>query len=91
VAEYSVFVINGCGSPLSGRIEFTGIARAAAWSTGYGVPRRGVARIDVRPTAMGMALDQAFRFACEFDRRTPHRKPILFRRFVDGSITANHS
>jgi hypothetical protein len=91
VAEYSVFVINGCGSRLSGRIEFTGIARPAAWSTAYSAPRRGVARIDVRPAAMRMAFDQPFRFACAFDRRTPHRKPILFRRFADGSITANHS
>jgi hypothetical protein len=92
VEEYSVFVINGCGSRLNGRIEFRGIARpAAAWSADYGVPRWGVTRIDARPAAMGMALDQPFRFSCEFDRRTPHRKPILFRRFADGSITGNHS
>jgi hypothetical protein len=91
VAEYSVFVINGCGSRLNGRIEFSGIAGPAAWSTDYSAPRWGVARIDARPAAMGMALDQPFRFSCAFDRRTPHRKPILFRRFADGSITANHS
>jgi hypothetical protein len=91
VAEYSVFVINGCGSRLNGRIEFNGIARPAAWSTDYSASRWGVARVDARPAAMGMALDQLFRFSCEFDRRTPHRKPILFRRFADGSITGNHS
>jgi hypothetical protein len=91
VEEYSVFVINGCGSRLNGRIGFSGIARPAAWSTEYSAPRWGVTRIDARPAAMGMALDQPFRFSCEFDRRTPHRKPILFRRFADGSITGNHS
>ncbi len=92
VEDYSVFVVNACGSRLSGSIAFSGIARPqAAWRTGYGVPRWGVARIDAAPAAMGMALDQPFRFACDFDRRTPHRKPILFRRFADGSITANHS
>jgi hypothetical protein len=92
VEEYGVFVINACRSRLNGRIAFTGIARPqAAWAADYSVPGRGVGRIDVRPAAMGVALDQAFRFSCDFDRRTPHRKPILFRRFADGSITGNHS
>jgi hypothetical protein len=92
VEDYSVFVVNACGSRLNGRIDFTGIARpAASWRTDYSVPRWGVARIDARPAETGLALDQPFRFACDFDRRTPHRKPILFRRFADGSITANHS
>jgi hypothetical protein len=92
VADYSVFVVNPCGSRLSGRIEFSGIAdQAATWRTDYSVPRWGVGRIDLRPAALGIALDQPFRFACEFDRRTPHRKPILFRRFADGSISGNHS
>jgi hypothetical protein len=91
VEEYSVFVINACGSRLNGRVELGGIARPAAWSADYTVPRWGVGRIDMRPAEMGIALDQPFRFSCAFDRRTPHRKPILFRRFADGSITANHS
>jgi hypothetical protein len=50
-----------------------------------------VGRIDLQPAALDLPLDQPFRFACDFDRRTPHRKPILFRRFADGSITGNHS
>jgi len=92
VVELSVFVINGCGSRLAGHIELGPIGGpAAAWRAPYAVSRRGVGRIDVRPEELGLPLDQPLRFACDFDRRTPHRKPILFRRFADGSITGNHS
>jgi len=92
VETYSMFVINACRSRLAGRVELAGVERAdAVWHADYGVPGRGVGRIDVRPAALGLPLDQPFRFACDFDRRTPHRKPILFRRFPDGSITGNHS
>ena len=92
VEAYSVFVMNACRSKLSGRVELVGVARPdAAWRTAYQAPAWGVARIDLQPAALGLPLDQPFRFACDFDRRTPHRKPILFRRFADGSITGNHS
>jgi hypothetical protein len=92
VEAYSVFVVNACRSKLSGRVELIDVARPdAAWRTDYRAPAWGVARIDLRPAALGLPLDQAFRFACDFDRRTPHRKPILFRQFADGSITGNHS
>jgi len=92
VEAYSVFVMNACRSKLGGRVELVDVARPdAAWRTDYHAPAWGVARIDLRPAALGLPLDQPFRFACDFDRRTPHRKPILFRRFADGSITGNHS
>jgi hypothetical protein len=92
VEAYSVFVVNACRSKLAGRVELGGLGETAAtWRTDYGVPGWGVGRIDVRPAALDLPLDQPFRFACDFDRRTPHRKPILFRRFSDGSITGNHS
>jgi len=92
VESYSVFVVNACRSTLSGHIEFADITRPeATWRSDYRAPARGVTRIDLRPATLGLALDQRFRFACDFDRRTPHRKPILFRRFADGSITGNHS
>jgi hypothetical protein len=87
-----MFVINACRSKLAGRVELAGIERPeAVWHAGYSVPARGIGRIDIRPAALGLPLDQPFRFACDFDRRTPHRKPILFRRFPDGSVTGNHS
>jgi len=92
VEAYSVFVVNACRSKLAGRVELAGLARPdAAWRTEYRAPAWGVARIDLRPAALDLPLDQPFRFACDFDRRTPHRKPILFRQFADGSITGNHS
>ncbi|HUL10429.1 MAG TPA: hypothetical protein VLV76_29140 [Candidatus Acidoferrum sp.] len=92
VETYSVFVINACRSRLAGRVELAGVERAdALWHANYSVPGRGVGRVDIRPPALGLPLDQPFRFACDFDRRTPHRKPILFRRFPDGSVTGNHS
>ena len=89
---YSVFVLNACGARLRGRLDFSGtVDAAAAWRMDYSVPRLGVGRFDFRPAMLGIPLDQSYRFVCEFDRRTPHRKPILFRRFADGSITGNHS
>ena len=92
VESYSVFVVNACRSKLSGRIELVDITRPeAGWRSDYHAPAWGVARIELRPATLGLALDQRFRFACDFDRRTPHRKPILFRQFADGSITGNHS
>ncbi len=92
VEAYSVFVVNACRSKLGGRVELVDVARPdTAWRTDYHAPAWGVARIDLRPAALNLPLDQPFRFACDFDRRTPHRKPILFRRFADGSITGNHS
>jgi len=92
VEAYSVFVVNACRSKLGGRVELIDVARPdAAWRTDYHAPAWGVARIDLRPASLNLPLDQPFRFACDFDRRTPHRKPILFRRFADGSITGNHS
>jgi hypothetical protein len=92
VEAYSVFVVNACRSKLGGRVELIDVERPdAAWRADYEAPGRGVARIDLRPAALGLPLDRPFRFACDFDRRTPHRKPILFRRFADGSITGNHS
>jgi len=92
VEAYSVFVVNACRSKLAGRVELISVALPdAAWRTAYQAPAWGVARIDLQPAALDLPLDQPFRFACDFDRRTPHRKPILFRRFADGSITGNHS
>ena len=92
VESYSVFVVNACRSKLSGRVELIDVARPdAAWRSEYRAPAWGVARIDLQPAALNLPLDQPFRFACDFDRRTPHRKPILFRQFADGSITGNHS
>jgi hypothetical protein len=92
VESYSVFVVNACRSKLAGRVELVDVARPdTAWRTAYQAPAWGVARIDLRPAALNLPRDQPFRFACDFDRRTPHRKPILFRRFADGSITGNHS
>jgi hypothetical protein len=92
VEEYSLFVLNACGSALAGEIEFRGVENPdAVWRRGYRVPGRGVGRLDVRPAEWGLPLDQPFRFTCRFDRRTPHRKPILFRRFADGSLSGNHS
>lgn len=90
VDEYSIFVINACGSRLSGRVELADEG-GAAWRASYEVPRWGVTRIDMAPAALGLPTDRPLRFACDFDRRTPHRKPILFRRFADGSVTGNHS
>ena len=90
VDEYSIFIINACGSRLSGRVELADEG-GAAWRASYEVPRWGVSRIDMAPAALGLPTDRALRFACDFDRRTPHRKPILFRRFADGSVTGNHS
>jgi hypothetical protein len=92
VESYSVFVVNACRSKLSGRVELVDVVRPdAAWRSEYRAPPWGVARIDLRPAALGLPLDRPFRFASDFDRRTPHRKPILFRQFADGSITGNHS
>lgn len=92
VTDYSIFVLNGCGSRLSGTVELRGVADpAVAWSAPYEAPRRGVARLDLKPAELGLPPGQTLRFACTFDRRTPHRKPILFRRFADGSVTGNHS
>jgi len=92
VEAYSVFVVNACGSKLAGRVELGGFGESpATFRADYSVPARGVGRIDLQPAALDLPLDQPFRFACDFDRRTPHRKPILFRRFADGSITGNHS
>ena len=77
-----------CGT----KVEFRGVENPdAVWRRGYRVPGRGVGRLDVRPAEWGLPLDQPFRFTCRFDRRTPHRKPILFRRFADGSLSGNHS
>jgi len=92
VEEYNIFVLNACRSALSGEIEFRGVERTdATWRRDYEVPAWGVGRLDLRPAELGLALDQPFRITYRFDRRTPHRKPILFRRFADGSMSGNHS
>ena len=92
VEAYSVFIVNACRSKLAGRVELIDVTRPdAAWRSAYQASAWGVARIDLQPASLGLPLDQPFRFACDFDRRTPHRKPLLFRRFADGSITGNHS
>ena len=92
VAQYDIFVLNACRSALAGQLEFRGVERPdVLWQRDYRVPGWGVGRIEVKPAEMGVPLDQPFRFTSRFDRRTPHRKPILFRRFADGSMSANHS
>jgi hypothetical protein len=92
VESYSVFVVNSCRSKLGGRVELCTVGeQPAKWQTEYSVPAWGVGRIDLRPAELRLPLDHPARFACTFDRRTPHRRPILFRRFADGSMTGNHS
>jgi hypothetical protein len=91
VEEYSLFVLNACPSPLSGQIELRGLAsRDALWRRPFTVAGRGVARVDLQPAELAAAA-QHWALTANFDRRTPHRKPILFRRFADGSFTSNHS
>jgi len=92
VEEYSVFVVNACRSFLSGSVQLNGTAHPeVSWRTDYNAPSWGVARIDLHPATLGLPLDEPFNLACDFDRLTPHRRPLLFRRFADGTITGNHS
>jgi hypothetical protein len=80
----SYFLMNSSGVTASAKLSLTGPSYAANHSVT--VRPHGAARIDFDAAGEG-----PFELACEWDRVLNHRKPIAFRRFSSGLVTAAHS
>jgi len=75
------FVLNTSPMTVRGEIELSnGSCRQ------FSIPGRGVGQV-----TMAMDCRQSVDVTSRFDRVLNHRKPIVFRRFPSGWITASHS
>jgi hypothetical protein len=84
LAGISYFLMNSSPATTNGTIAVNGPAGATAHP--ISVKPRGTARIEIEASGEG-----PFELTCELDRVINHRKPIAFRRFSSGLITAGHS
>ncbi|WP_128926845.1 hypothetical protein [Bradyrhizobium guangxiense] len=80
----SYFLMNSSGVTASAALTLTGPSYSARHPVT--VKPHGAARIDFDAAGEG-----PFELACEWDRVVNHRKPIAFRRFSSGLVTAAHS
>ncbi|MDB5610370.1 MAG: hypothetical protein JWP25_7270 [Bradyrhizobium sp.] len=84
LAGISYFLMNSSPMTTSGNINVKG--PSGSINHPISVVRRGAARLDIDVSGEG-----PFEMTCELDRAINHRKPIVFRRFSSGMITAGHS
>jgi hypothetical protein len=80
----SYFLMNSSQVATNVELTLSGPAGSAAHSVT--LKPRGTARLDFDAVGEG-----PFELLCELDRAINHRKPIAFRRFSSGLITAAHS
>lgn len=81
----SYFLLNSSNVPVKGELTISSGSRLISKSnlTANG---HGVCRTDVRISGAG-----PYQMTCELNRAINHRKPIAFRTFASGRITASHS
>jgi hypothetical protein len=84
LAGISYFVMNS--SPVGANANLTLSGPAGSITRSVKLNRHGTARVDFDAAGEG-----PFELSCEWDRVVNHRKPIAFRRFSSGLITAAHS
>lgn len=75
-----VFVINSSTASLSGNVTLRDCCEY------FHIPRMAVAKLDFNSLPR-----DGFNIASEFNRNINHKKPIIFRRFNSGRVTASHS
>jgi hypothetical protein len=80
----SYFLMNSSSVAANAKLSLTGPSYEANGSAA--VKPHGAARIDFDAAGEG-----PFELACEWDRVLNHRKPIVFRKFSSGLVTAAHS
>jgi hypothetical protein len=81
----SYFFLNSSNVPVRGKLTITSESGLVSESD-LMAHRRGVCRVDIPLSGPG-----PYQMACELDRVINHRKPIAFRTFASGRITASHS
>jgi hypothetical protein len=84
LAGISYFLMNSGPTTTKGTLTVKGPAGATALPVSMNP--HGVTRVDFDVSGEG-----PFELTCELDRVINHRKPIAFRRFSSGLITAGHS
>jgi hypothetical protein len=81
----SYFFLNSSNVPVRGKLRITSESELISENE-LMARSHGVCRVDVPLSGAG-----PYRMACELDRVTNHRKPIAFRTFASGMITASHT
>jgi hypothetical protein len=81
----SYFFLNSSNVQVRGKLTITSGAALVSESA-LTARRHGVCRIDIPLSGPG-----PYQMTCELDRAVNHRKPIAFRTFASGRITASHS
>lgn len=81
----SYFLLNSSNVRVRGKLTVES-ASGPVFTGALAAPRHGVCRVDVPLNGSG-----PYQMACELDRVINHRKPIAFRTFASGRITASHS
>jgi hypothetical protein len=81
----SYFFLNSSNVQVRGKLTITSGAVLVS-ENALMARRHGVCRIDIPLSGSG-----PYQMACELDRAVNHRKPIAFRTFASGRITASHS
>jgi hypothetical protein len=81
----SYFFLNSSNVQVKGRLTITSDAGPVT-ERALAARRHGVCRVDIPLSGAG-----PYRMACELDRAVNHRKPIAFRTFASGRITASHT
>jgi hypothetical protein len=79
------FVMNSSPRRLTGRIDLTDGAAVVAEAS-FAVNGHGVAKVAIPISGIGPYV-----MGCELDRVTNHRKPLVFRTFSSGMVTASHT
>jgi hypothetical protein len=81
----SYFLLNSSSVPVAGKLTVASDSGPVSEKE-LAARGRGVCRVDVQLSGRG-----PYQMTCELDRAINHRKPIAFRRFASGRITASHS
>lgn len=88
----SFYVLNSSSSKVRGAITFSPLTSQSEILTKlkFEIPRHGVKRLVMTRSDLGK-LSESVAIQYEYDRVLSHMKPIQFRTFKGGFITANHS
>jgi hypothetical protein len=86
-----LFVLNSSPIRVHGRIEMREVEKDVLWyGEDFEIPGHGVRRIQRDIPPQGRA-PEAISTILMLDRAIRHRKPIVFRTFVNGVTTCNHT
>ena len=90
--ELSIFFLNSSSHEVQSQLRVQSFAGGILFQSGFALPPKGVHHLTWRPTAAVREGNDLFCFyEFSYDRVINHRKPIVFRRFKDGSVSANHT